>query len=303
MLFSIVIPVYNTSESLVELRKRIADIFATLPYEFEIIFVDDASPNKETWNTLINLSKEERVKCITLTRNFGQQSATLCGIEEAGGDYIITMDDDLQHLPEDIPRLIAEKEHDIVIGQLKKKKHKLLKIIASRIKRCFDYIILGKPKNIVLSSFRMIKREVIAGMLQIQTPNPFIPAMMFYVSKDIKGVWVQHGERKEGKSGYNLFKMLKLFGNLIINNSSILLKSIAVFGTLVSLFSLLVGFFFIYKKLVHGIAVPGWTSLMLAIAFSSGLLFLVIGIIGEFLLRIVSGIEKKPTYIIRQKIG
>ena len=300
---SVVIPVYNTSDSLVELEKRISNIFSSLPYKYEIIFVDDASSNKETWKTLTALSRREGVKCLTLMRNFGQQAATLCGLAEAGGDYIITMDDDLQHLPEDIPKLIAEKEHDIVIAQLKKRKHKLLRVVASKIKGWFDYIILGKPKNIVLSSFRMLKKKVVEGILQIQTPNPFVPAMMLYVSKDIKGIWVDHGERKEGKSGYNLYKMLKLFSNLLINNSSILLRAIAVFGIFVSFFSILIGCFFIYKKIALGVTVTGWTSLMLAITFSSGLLFFVVGIIGQFLIRIVSGIEKKPTYIIREKIG
>ena len=159
---SIVIPVYNTVTSLTNLVKRIDDTLSPLGVCYEIIFVNDASPNPETWPHLEKLAlTHKQVRVVSLMRNFGQQAATLCGFEHAMGDYILTMDDDLQHRPEEIPNLWEERSHDIVIGQFSRKHHSLFKRITSRLKGWFDHILIGKPKNIHLSSFRLLNRSVV----------------------------------------------------------------------------------------------------------------------------------------------
>jgi len=304
-LFSIIIPVYNTVDSLADIANRVEKIFSEILKEpYEIIFVDDASDNPNTWKKLEEISmKNEHVKIIQLMRNFGQHGATLCGIRESKGSFIITMDDDLQHLPENIINLIEKKHHDIVIAQFSNKKHNFLKKFASKIKGWFDHWIIGKPKNIQLSSFRLFNRNVANGILSIRTPYPFIPALMFYVSKDVVGLEVTHDPRKEGKSGYNPARMIRLFSNLIITNSSLLLKAIGYMGIFLSILSFFLGAFFIYKKIFLGIGILGWTSIIVAVFFIGGLLLFTTGIIGEYLIRIIAGIEKKPTYFIRKKKG
>ncbi|RMH69101.1 MAG: glycosyltransferase [Gemmatimonadetes bacterium] len=304
-LYSIVVPVYNTAQSLVELSDRVHAVFEQLPAaDYELIFIDDASPSPETWRVLTQLAQSNsHIRIIQLMRNFGQQAATLCGMARARGDYIITMDDDLQHYPEDIPKLIAQQHHDIVIIEFRKKYHSAFKRITSKLKGWFDHILIGKPKHIQLSSFRLIRRSVIDAMLTIHTPNPFIPALMFYVSKDIVGVPAEHGKRKEGKTGYTFGKLVRVFSNLIINNSAFLLKSIGYIGITISLFSFLLALYILIKKVVWGVAIAGWSSLMVTILFIGGLLLFAIGVIGEYLLRIISGVEHKPTYVIRQQQG
>lgn len=301
--YSIVIPVYNSQASLITLAERIDKVFTEQVNEpYELIFVDDASPNPNTWPTLQALARENVVKVIRFTRNFGQQPATICGLQMARGKYMLTMDDDLQHAPEDIPLLLSEKHHDVVIGELKQKKHSVFKKVASLLKSKFDEIILKKPKNLKLSSFRLMNRMTVDGMMRlINTPYPFIPAMMFYVTKDVVGVKVQHFAREEGRSGYSFGRMIKLFNNLLINNSSLLLRLIGNLGLTISFLSFLMAGFFLYKKLFFDIDTVGWTSLIVSLMLIGGLILFSLGVIGEYLIRIINTVERRPVYIKREE--
>ena len=303
--FSIVIPVYNTSDSLSEIAKRIDAVFETRPDDrYELILVDDASPNAETWTTIDRLATQyPTVRGVQLMRNFGQQCATICGFREAAGDFVITMDDDLQHVPEELPAFLDHTQHDVVIGQFERKRHGPLKRLASRIKGYFDHILIGKPRHIQMSAYRMLSRNVIDGILAIRTPNPFIPALIFNVSNDIVGVPVRHEKRSDGRTGYTLRKQIRLFSNLLINNSSLLLRLVGQFGIVIALLSLGLAAYTVYRYLAHGVSVQGWTSLFVAILFFGGLLLFSIGVVGEYLIRIIESAELRPTYLIRRRAG
>ncbi len=303
--YSVVIPVYNTVQSLGELSERIDRVFKEqVRATYEIIFVNDGSPNVGTWPALLDVSQSNpNVRSIQLSRNFGQSAATLCGLHEATGEYIITMDDDLQHSPEDIPALVQERHHDIVIAHLAEKKHSWFKRVTSRIRSRFEQAIIGKPGHIRMSSFRCLDRVVVDGVRSMYSPYPFIPALMFYVSKDVVNVTVKHQPRTEGETGYSFIKMIRLFSNLIINNSSLLLRVMGYVGITISLVSLLLGVYFIWKKWALGISVAGWTSVIVSVLFTGGLLLFSVGVVGEYLIRIVQGVERKPLYIIKKMEG
>ncbi|HET9225383.1 MAG TPA: glycosyltransferase family 2 protein [Thermoanaerobaculia bacterium] len=302
MRVSIVIPVYG-SPVLEELADRIEAVFRDRPGDdWELVFVDDRSPDPRIWPTLERLARErERVRAIQLTRNFGQQAATLCGLSEAQGDVVVTLDDDLQHDPRDIPRLLEYAGHDIVIAQFERKRHSLFRRIASRIKGFFDQVLIGKPKGIQLSSFRLLGRTVVDGVLSIRTPNPFLPALMFHVSRDVVGVTVGHADRQGGRSGYTLRKLFRVFSNLIINNSSLLLRLVGAAGVSFAAISFLLVAVVVYRKIIHGVAVQGWTSLFAALLLIGGLLLVSLGVVGEYLLRIIESSENRPTYLIRRR--
>lgn len=304
-LYSIIIPVYKSVESLYRLQERIADVFAKMPlYDYEIIFVNDSPFHRETTLALSEIAyASKKVTVIELTKNFGQQAATMCGMEYASGDFIITMDDDLQHAPEDIPKIIELNTHDVVIARFKNNKHNFFKRMTSVIKAYFDYIILGKPKNIRLSPFRMIKSDVSKWMIERKTPFLFLPALMFSVTDDIVNVELDHYERYEGKSNYTLFKMLKLFSNLIINNSSFLLRGIGLIGIVMAIASFILGAVIVYKKLVYDTAVVGWSSIFVAILLFGGMILFALGIIGEYLIRIIAISERRPIFIVRQVLN
>ena len=304
MRVSIVIPVYG-SLVLEELADRVDAVFRDRPEDdYEIVFVDDRSPDSRIWPTLERLAAERpRVRAVQLTRNFGQQAATLCGLREARGEVVVTLDDDLQHDPQDIPKLLAHADRDIVIGQLERKRHSLFRRTMSRIKGFFDQILIGKPKGIQLSSFRLLGRTVVDGVLSIRTPNPFLPALMFHVSKDVIGVPVGHGVRQGGRSGYTLRKLVRVFSNLLINNSSLVLRLVGAVGISFATLSFLLAALVVYKKIVHGVAVQGWTSLFATLLLIGGLLLVSLGVVGEYLLRIIESSENRPTYLVRRRLG
>lgn len=300
-LVSVVIPVY-CSPDLEALTSRIEEAWRGRTDGYEIIFVDDGSPDARTWASLERIARERpHVQAIQLSRNFGQHAATLCGFGEAKGDVIITMDDDLQHDPADIPLLLAESAHDIVIGQLIENKHSLPRRMASTAKSYFDRLILSKPKHVRLSSFRLLSRTVVDGMLSVRTPHPFLPALMFHVSNDVVGVPVQHSARAGGRSGYTLRKLVRLFSELVISNSSILLRFSAYLGLTFSVVSFALAVDVVYRKLVHRIAVQGWASLFAALLLIGGLLLFSVGVVGEYLIRIVESSEGRPMYYVRRR--
>jgi glycosyltransferase involved in cell wall biosynthesis len=301
--YSIIIPVFNSTDSIKELTSRLQKVFSeSLKETYEIIFIDDSSINKETWTVLQNLSLSyKEVRAVQLMRNFGKQGAMMCGFQEANGKYIITMDDDLQHFPEDIPFLISKNEHDIVIGNFLKKNHGFGKRMLSDINSWFEEKLIGKPKNIRNTPFKMIKAEVIDQIKGIRTPYPYVPALLFFATKDIVMVDVNHGKRIYNDSGFTIGKMYKTFSSLLFNNSSFLLQVIATAGMSISLLSFLGGLFYLIKKITVGIAVPGWASLMIVTLFIGGLILFSIGVLGEYLIRIINGIENRPAYLVRKR--
>jgi dolichol-phosphate mannosyltransferase/undecaprenyl-phosphate 4-deoxy-4-formamido-L-arabinose transferase len=300
--YSVVIPVYNTTTVLKELSTQLIDFFLSIDVDdFEIIFVNDSPYNQSTCDALNEcLALDLRIKVITLSKNFGQQAATICGFEFSRGEYIITMDDDLQHSPKDIINLINNKEHDIVIACLKDKKHSFIKRQFSKIKNHFDHVILRKPKNIKMSSFRLISRLVADKVVELKTPYPFIPALLFQVSLDVVNPEVTHYERFEGESGYNFSSMVKLFSNLMINNSSYLLKLIGRLGALSFVSSLIYAVYLVINKMLDTVAISGWTSIMVLITLFGGGILFSIGIVGEYLIRIIHSSEGRPAYIVKE---
>jgi glycosyltransferase involved in cell wall biosynthesis len=302
ILYSIVVPVYKSARSLTELSDRTCQVFNDMnDSDYEIIFVNDSPQYQETKNVLEQLAKNEKIIVIELMKNSGQQQATLCGIKHAHGDYVITMDDDLQHAPEDIPSLISQSVHDVVIAKFKDIKHSYFKRFTSNIKGYFDHLILGKPKHLKLTSFRLIKKEVADFMFLRKTPYPFIPALLFSITDDIVNVSIDHFPRVDGKSNYTIIKMVQVFSNLLINNSSLLLRFIGYIGIFISMVASLFALAILLENFFWGGAsIAGWTSIFLMVIFFGGMTLFTLGVIGEYLVRIIATTEERPIYHIRK---
>jgi len=303
--YSVVIPVFNSDDSLVEITRRLMQVFSEIVQApFEIIFIDDASPNPNTWRTLEELTEKfPNIIAIQLQRNFGRSNAVLCGMDYILGNYVIIMDDDLQHAPEDIPVLLTEKEHDVVMGASLKKKHSFQKRLTSNIKSWFDQIALGKPRNIHNSAFTLLRADVVQKMRQIKTANPILSALILFTTRDVANVWVNHFDRKYGQSNFNVLKRWSLFTNLLINNSDLPLKCLRTGGLLIFTFNLLLSLFYVYRRVVYQITVPGFTTLVIINLMMGGLILLALGVIGEYIYRLLVNVEHKPTYIIRTMRG
>jgi glycosyltransferase involved in cell wall biosynthesis len=301
VLYSIVVPVYKSTDSLVELSSRVDDVFKELEgKDYEIIFVNDSPFSLATVECLRKLvDLNHKVTVIELMKNFGQHPATMCGMKHAKGKFIVNMDDDLQHAPEDIPLLMEHEDNDVVIASFKLKKHGFFKRTASNMKGYFDHIILGKPKGLRLSPFRLMNANICSHMVSQKSPFPFIPAMFFGITQNVVNVELEHHKRFDGLSNYTIGKLISLFTNLLISNSSLLLRSIGYIGVSISGMSLLFGLVVVFRKIAFDSIIQGWSSIVLLVIFFGGLTLFSLGVIGEYLIRLIVTAEERPTYYVR----
>jgi len=300
--FSVVVPVFNSEKSIEELYLRLSNTFKKIGKTFEVIFVNDGSYDKSL-ETLKKIKAEnEHVTVIDLFRNFGQQNALMCGFHYCTGKYIITIDDDLQNPPEEIIKLHnkIEEGYDAVFASYKNKKDKIYKNFGSFFIRKITRKIFKLKKNLKFSSFRIIKREVVEEIIEIETPYPYISGMILSTTKFLTNVNTAHNRRQYGRSNYSFGKLLKLSFNLLINYSTFPLKMISFSGLVVSLLSFTIGLFVLIRKLIVGTTRTGWTSTVVLISFFSSLSFMIFFIFGEYLGRILGEISKEKQYSIRK---
>lgn len=303
---SIVIPVYNAENSVEELYSRIVTVFEKdIKKKFEIIFVDDASQDS-SWEKLKELNKQDkRVKIIRLLSNYGQHNATSCGMKYTAGDYIITMDDDLQHIPEEIPGLLeyflSNPENDVLMTVPQKRKHSLIRNIGSYLTNIIISISIKKPLKLRVSSFRIMSRIVKDAILNYKGKNVTISSIICYSTKRVGNYEVKHGERQYGRTNYSLIRLIKLSLSNAFNFSALPLKFISIIGFLVSFFAAIYVIYILYRKLTGGIHQPGFSSITILISFFSGTILFSIGVLGEYIIRILNNLNYEKNYLVREE--
>lgn len=301
--FSVVVPVYNSEKSLAELYERVAAVFEKMNTSFEVIFINDYSRDS-SYAVLRDIHKAHpgTTTVIDLLRNYGQHNALMCGFNYARGEYIITIDDDLQNPPEEIvgmyEKLEAEK-FDVVFGIPKVKQHKSYKNLGSLMVRKLNRKIFNMKDKLRFSSFRIIRKEIVNEIKTIRTPYPYISGMLLTITTAVGNYEVEHRTRQYGSSNYGIRKLVKLALNLLINYSSIPLRSIGVFGFSISLLSFFIGLGFVIKELFVGKAPEGWTTIVVLVSFYNALLLLFFSILGEYIFRILQESSKVSQYAIR----
>jgi dolichol-phosphate mannosyltransferase/undecaprenyl-phosphate 4-deoxy-4-formamido-L-arabinose transferase len=292
---SVVIPVYRSAESLPILVSRLEAVFKQMNKSLELVLVDDASPDN-SWAVLKELKREhgKLLKIARLLTNKGQHNALLCGLSLARGDIVVTMDDDLQNPPEEIPKLLAgiERGYDLVIGAYDSKKHSALRNAGGTF---IDWIIrriFGLPERFQLTSFRATKRTVVDRVLQMGAVFPYVTCMLLSNASNYANASVRHDPRPYGRSNYNLKRNLYLAANLIFSYSSYPLYFVGLLSFLAFAFSILIGVRTIYKALVYGTSVPGWASTVVIVSFFNALILLCLSMFGLYLLRITQQITR-----------
>jgi dolichol-phosphate mannosyltransferase/undecaprenyl-phosphate 4-deoxy-4-formamido-L-arabinose transferase len=215
------------------------------------------------------------------------------------------MDDDLQHPPEEIPKLIDaianDSRYDVVVGRYDSKKHNIIRNMGTNLSNYISYKTYGKPRELELTSFRIMKRFVVDELLRLTVDVPRIGNMLVQINGNIGNVLVEHDPRKYGRSGYTFARLVRdLFSNLITNSSFPLLvvRDIGIASFCVSV---ILAVFYLLRYFVRGVSIVGWTTLALLIISYSGLLLFAVGIIGDYLLRILNEAKKMPKYYIRRK--
>lgn len=305
-LYSIVVPVYNSEHTLTELYTRLEKVFReTIQRPFELILVDDGSKDRsfEVMTELRN--KDSRVKIIQMAKNFGQHPALLCGFSHAEGDFIITMDDDLQHPPEEIPKLInvldQRDDVDVIIASYEGRKHNPIRRLGTKVSVWATSKMLGKDPDLQITSFRLIRRFLVEAILKTNTYLPQIGNLLVLSSNRIINVPIHHAERAYGKSGYSFRRLLKDLVYDITAHTAFPLILVRNVGILSFLSSLCMGIYLLIRYFVYGTTAEGWTSLMLVLLAFFGITLLSIGIIGIYLMNILNESKKMPHYVIRQK--
>lgn len=300
--YSVVIPVYKSQDSLRELYHRIRKVFETLGEEYELILVEDCGSDN-SWQVMKSLRNEDRkVRIIRFMKNYGQHSALMCGLEHARGKFIITMDDDLQHPPEEIPKLITkmnEGSYDVVCGSVAEKKHSMLKNIGSFI--FCRLISLQYNPSFRTASFRILRREVIDYIVAIKAVKPMLDILILKVTNNICYVEVEHHQRRYNTSTYTSYKLVRHFLNGIIYYTLLPLKAVFAIGAMCSVLSFVMALYYLIRYLEGKITISGWTTLVLLLLFFFGIITSFLGIIGEYLYRIIQHIGQIPPYTIREK--
>ena len=286
---SIVIPVFRSAESLELLVSRLINILNEMGRDYEIVFVDDCSPDN-SWSILKMLKEKhnEKLKIARLLVNRGQHNAILCGFNLTVGDVVITMDDDLQNPPEEIGKLVegVDQGFDLVIGAYDSKKHTVARNIAGKMFDQLQKWIFGLPSDFQLTSFRAAKKTVVKSACQMGDVFPYITAMLLSNSATYKNVSVAHDPRPFGSSNYTLKRSILLAANLIFTYSPYPLYFIATLCLLAFFISVVLGIKTAYSALVFGTSVPGWASTVVIVSFFNAFIMLCLVIFGIYISRL-----------------
>jgi dolichol-phosphate mannosyltransferase len=302
---SIVSPVYRAENILPELIKRIENALHKITYNFEIILVEDGSPDK-SWEKIEELSKDkEYIKGIKLSRNFGQHYAITCGLDYAKGEWVVVMDCDLQDQPEEIEKLynIALEGFDIVLARRAERKDSFFKKFFSKIfYRTLGYLT-GTEQDETIANFGIYSHKVIEVLSGMKETIRYFPAMVKWVGFNAVKLDVCHAKRDEGKSSYNFKKLMNLALDIILAFSDKPLRLVVKAGLLISFVSLIITALYFIKWLKGDVIVLGYTSLIISIWLLSGVIISTLGVIGLYVGKIFEGVKGRPIYIISNSTG
>ena len=304
--FSVVVPVYNSEKTLEALVERIGKVFRNLGRSYEIVLTDDGSRDG-SWRKIEDLhTRGEPIRAFRFMRNHGQHYALKCGLDHCAGKYAITMDDDLQNPPEEIPKLIeaieSDSEVDVVIGKYDKKRHAGWRNLGSWLHNRLRRLMFNVDPSLSMTGFRILDRAAVDEIRKVRHSRPRIGLIILSITSRVKNVMVHHEERAVGRSGYVLAKMVANTLDNIINYSSLPLRMISYVGMLSSVVSVLLGLLFLVKYLLGEINVSGFTTTVLLILFTSGMILFSFGLVGEYLKRIVSQQLMYTQYTVRSTL-
>ncbi len=298
---SVIIPVYNGADTIILLTDRLLKELPKLFSEYEIILVDDCSDD-DSWNVLKSLqtAHPEVIRAMHMARNYGQHNATLCGIRAARYEICITMDDDLQHPPEQLPLLLEEfnKGFDVVYAVPKKMPHSWWRNLGSRMTK----IVLGKIMGMrirEMGAFRMFRTDLRNAFANYKSPEVYVDPLLTWGTKKFSHVYVEEDKREIGKSNYSLARLVKASLLIMTGYSTVPLRIASLIGFIFMLFGLGILIYVLIVTLTQG-STPGFPFLASIISIFAGVQLFTLGIIGEYLARVYERSSERPTYVVRE---
>lgn len=304
-MISVVIPVYRAATILPKLHQRLVAALLSCTDNYEIIFVEDCGGDN-SWEVIESLSHQDpNVRGIKLSRNFGQHNALLCGIRAVRGDVIVTMDDDLQNPPEEIPNLLAKlhEGYDVVYGSPAKERHGLLRDLASKITKMVLQGAMGANTARKISAFRVFRTPIRNAFTAYGSPFVNIDVLLTWGTTQFTALDVRHEKRIVGDSGYSVKKLITHAINMMTGFSTMPLQIASIMGFLFSLFGFFILAYVLSGYFLNGVSVPGFTFLASVITIFSGTQLFALGIMGEYLARMHFRTMERPPFVVSKQIG
>lgn len=301
---SVVVPVYGCRAALPELHRRLVESLRTIAEDFEIILVNDACP-QNSWEVIEEICKEDkRVKGIELSRNFGQIMAITAGLDASKGDWVVVMDCDLQDRPEEIPNLYrkAQEGYDVVFARRAHRKDSFLKVLVSKIFYKIYSFASDGHYDPAICNFSISKRVVIDNYCKMREMHRAFVIYVKWLGFKQTAIDVEHDQRFEGKSSYNMKKRFKMAGEILTSQSDKLLKFTMGFGFLMSIISALVIIGLVIYYFTGHVA-AGWTSIVATNCLIGGIIITVIGLVGIYVGNIFMQSKQRPLYVVRQMLN
>ena len=301
MLLSIVIPVYNSEETIGRLVDRLFELYSG--EGLEVVVVDDSSrDNSATICAGLAQRFNGNVVFVQLARNFGEHNATMAGLAHTRGDYVLVMDDDFQNPPEAVAPLLQEirgEEYDVVYSRYEDKRHRRWRNLGSWVNNLVATFLLGKPYRLYLSSFKIMSRFSVDQVLRYQGPFPYIDGLLLQCVNRMGSVIVPHHDRRVGKSSYTPFRLLSLWLNAFTNFSIVPLRVAFLLGLLGFVAGIIVVALLVYERFSPSGLPAGFLMIMTATIFLSSTMLIVVGLIGEYIGRVLLNINGKPQFVVR----
>ncbi len=302
--YSVVIPVYNSEAIVGQTVTRVVEVFEGAGLRYEIILVNDGSPDR-SWSVISEIARTTpHVVALNMLKNYGQHHANLAGFMESTGDYVITMDDDLQNPPDQALLLIdaALQGHDVVFGEFDRKQAAGFRRIGSKLISAINRRIFGQPDDLAVSNYRILRRDVVDRICASRTAHPYVTGQALLFSNNPGNVTVRHDARTVGSSGYTLVRILRLVLTILFSYSSYPLRAAAVGGFCLAALSFLIGAFYFIHGIVQGSAVPGWTSLVVIVSVFNGFIIAMLSMLGEYVVRTLNAVSAQDTYHVRRRV-
>jgi glycosyltransferase involved in cell wall biosynthesis len=302
--YSIVIPVFNSAGIVGATVDRVVEVFEKEGLSFELILVNDGS-HDGSWEVIAEKAgNDSRLIALDLLRNYGQHHANLAGFREATGDYVITMDDDLQNPPDQVLVLIDEamRGRDVVFGQFDHKQAAGYRRLGSKAITMINRRIFGQPADLAVSNFRILRRDVVNRICASRTAHPYITGQALLYSRNRSHVPVRHEPRSVGGSNYNLVRIVRLVLTILFSYSSYPLRLAALIGFAISGLSFLLGGVYLARGIFGSTQVEGWTTLVVLLAAFNGFTIALLSMLGEYVTRTLNAVSAQDTYHVSQRV-
>lgn len=296
--YSVVIPVYNSAPIVGTTIDRVVAAFTEAGLDHEVILVNDGSQDG-SWDVIAEKARTvPHVVALDLLKNYGQHHANLAGLREATGDYVITMDDDLQNPPDQALLLIDEAMtgRDVVFGEFERKQAPGYRRIGSKLVELVNRRIFAQPADLVVSNFRILRRDVVDRICASRNAHPYITGQALLYSSNRSNVRVRHEARPVGKSNYSLVRILSLVFTILFSYSSYPLRLSALIGFAISMVSFLLGVVYVLLALFGHTRVQGWTTLVVLLAIFNGFTIALLSMLGEYVVRTLNAVTSQESY-------